>query len=53
MDRLEIGSNAVAGAGVEVDIWEGDTRGMTLINLCKAQYHTILILPLTHSTISF
>ena len=27
VDRLEIGSNAVAGAGVEVDVWEGNTPG--------------------------
>ena len=27
MERVEIGSNAVAGAGVEVNIWEGDTEG--------------------------
>ena len=33
MDRLEIGSNAVPGAGVEVDVWEGDTRGKGVINL--------------------
>ena len=33
MDRLEIGSNAVAGAGVEVDIWEGDAEGNELTTL--------------------
>ena len=27
IDKREIGSNAVAGAGVEVDLWAGDTDG--------------------------
>ena len=27
VDTLEIGSNAVAGAGVQVDLWAGDTDG--------------------------
>lgn len=28
IDKREIGSNAVAGAGVEVDLWAGDTDGI-------------------------
>jgi hypothetical protein len=35
VDRLEIGSNSVPGAGVEVNVWEGDTRGKELINLAR------------------
>ena len=30
VDRVEIGSNAVSGAGVEVDIWEGTAVGKSL-----------------------
>lgn len=37
IDKREIGSNAVVGAGVEVDLWAGDTDGRQIFN--KIQLH--------------
>ena len=32
IDKREIGSNAVVGAGVEVDLWAGDTDGNHILD---------------------